>query len=105
MYKRQALDAHRKPNITVEYRFYEQAAVSEVFFSQTAPVEFNSSTLPEQFDFQALDNQLFVSQGVALQPFSEGAYRLEIVVTDNIASRQNVKNVRFVVTPPPNLQP
>ena len=100
-----ALDAHRKPNITVEYRFYEQAAVSEVFFSQTAPVEFNSSTLPEQFDFQALDNQLFVSQGVALQPFSEGAYRLEIVVTDNIASRQNVKNVRFVVTPPPNLQP
>ena len=100
-----ALDAQRKPNITVGYRFFEQAAVSEVFFSQTAPVEFNSSTLPEQFDIQALNDQLFVSQAVALQSFSEGAYRLEIVVTDNIASRTIVKNVRFVVTPPHNRQP
>ena len=86
-----ALDAQRKPNITVGYRFFEQAAVSEVFFSQTAPVEFNSSTLPEQFDIQALNDQLFVSQAVALQSFSEGAYRLEIVVTDNIASRTIVR--------------
>ena len=100
-----ALDAQRKPNITVGYRFFEQAAVSEVFFNQTAPVEFNSSTLPEQFDIQALNDQLFVSQAVALQSFSEGAYRLEIVVTDNIASRTIVKNVRFVVTPPHNRQP
>jgi hypothetical protein len=100
-----ALDAQRKPNITVGYRFFEQAAISEVFFSQTAPVEFNSSTLPEQFDIQALNDQLFVSQAVALQSFSEGAYRLEIVVTDNIASRTIVKNVRFVVTPPHNRQP
>lgn len=92
-----AADADNKPNLTVRYRFHQNTNVSEQFFRQTAPMEFNASTLPEQFDFDAVGHQLAVSQAVPLESFPESGYRLEIVVTDNIASQTVVRNLPFVV--------
>ena len=91
------VDGDNKPNVTVQYRFHQNTNVSEEFFRQTAPAEFNPSTLPEQFDFDAVGNQLAVTQAVPLASFPEGGYRLEIVVTDNIASQTVVRNLPFIV--------
>ena len=90
-----AVDADNKPNVTVRYNCHQNTNVTEQFFRQTAPMKYNASTLPEQFDFDAVGNQLAVSQAVPLTSFPEGGYRLEIVVTDNIASQTVVRNLPF----------
>ena len=86
-----------KPDVTIEYNFYTQTAGGEDYFNRTAPQEFNSQTLPPEFDvtfgYQVMGGQ----QGVNLAVFPAGDYRLEIKVTDNIDSTEIVENVMFTV--------
>jgi len=90
-------DAANKPAVTVEYNFYAKSAGGEKFFNKTAPMDLNAATLPPQFDFAA-GHQLQGGQEIPMASFPEGDYRLEIKVTDTIASKTLTRDVNFTVT-------
>ena len=92
-------DANKKPDVTVEYSFYQKLATAEngeKFFNKTNPQNFNATTLPAQFD-PALGHQLVAGQSVPLGSFPEGDYRLEIKVTDKLTGKNIVHNMPFSV--------
>ena len=89
-------DAGNKPDVTVEYNFYTKQGGAEKFFNKTNPQALNAQTLPPQFDFAA-GHQLQSGQAVPLATFPEGDYRLEIKVTDKLASKTITRDVNFTV--------
>ncbi len=92
-------DAQNKPDVTVEYNFYQKpAGQPEKFFNKTNPQSLNAQTLPPQFDLAA-GHQLQSGQAVPLASFPEGDYRLEIKVTDKLANKTLTREVNFSVTP------
>jgi len=93
------VDAANKPDVSVEYNFYQkQAGQPEKFFNKTNPQNLNAQTLPPQFDLAA-GHQLQSGQAVPLASFPEGDYRLEIKVTDKIANKTLTREINFTVTP------
>src|SRR5262249_13306211 len=93
------VDANNKPDVTVEYNFYQKpAGQPEKFFNKTNPQNLNGQTLPPQFDLAA-GHQLQSGQAVPLASFPEGDYRLEIKVTDKIANKTLTRDVNFTVAP------
>jgi hypothetical protein len=91
-------DAQNKPDILVEYNFYQKpAGKQEAFFNKTNPQPLNAQTLPAQFDFAA-GHQLQSGQAVPLASFPAGDYRLEIKVTDKLANKSLTRDVNFTVT-------
>lgn len=91
-------DAQNKPDVLVEYNFYQKpAGKQEAFFNKTNPQPLNAQTLPPQFDFSA-GHQLQSGQAVPLASFPEGDYRLEIKVTDKLANKSLTRDVNFSVT-------
>jgi len=91
-----ALDAAKKPDISIEYNFHRKAQEGEKFFNKTPPQQFNPSTLPPNFDIAA-GHQLVAGQTVPLGSFPEGDYRLEIKITDNISKKSLTRDVSFAV--------
>lgn len=91
-------DANKKPDVNVEYGFYQKAEAAEKFFNRTAPQAFNAQTLPPQWD-AAAGHQINAGQSVPLASFPEGQYRLEIKVTDNLAKKTVTRDVTFTVAP------
>ena len=91
------VDGDRQPSATVRYRLHQQVNTGEEFFGQTAPTELNPETLPEGFDLEAADDQLFTTQMLPLGNFPEGSYRLEILATDNLAERTVGRDLQFIV--------
>jgi len=87
-----------KPDVTVEYNFYQRAADGEKYFNKTSPQEFNAQTLPPEFDVAA-GHQIVAGQTIPLKLFPEGDYRLEIKVTDNTSGSAVTQNVSFTVLP------
>src|SRR5436190_8350072 len=93
------VDANNKPDVSVEYNFYQkQAGQPEKFFNKTNPQNLNAQTLPPQFDLDA-GHQLQSGQAVPLASFPEGDYRLEITVTDKIANKTLTREIKFTVNP------
>jgi hypothetical protein len=92
-------DSANKPDVTVEYNFYQKAAGQpEKFFNKTNPQSLNAQTLPPQFDLAA-GHQLQSGQAVPLASFPEGDYRLEIKVTDKMANKTLTREINFSVIP------
>jgi hypothetical protein len=91
----QGLTAQGKPDISIEYRFHKRDAGGESYFSKTAPQHFNAQTLPA-FDVAA-GHQLIAGQAVSLRTFPEGAYRLEIKITDKTNGATLTRGVNFGV--------
>jgi hypothetical protein len=89
-------DAQNKPDVLVEYNFYQKSAGKETFFNKTNPQPLNSQTLPAQFDFAA-GHQLQSGQAVPLASFPAGEYRLEIKITDKLANKSLTRDVNFTV--------
>jgi hypothetical protein len=90
-------DAMNKPDVTVEYNFYQKpAGAAEKFFNKTNPQALNASTLPPQFDM-AQGHQLQTGQAVPLASFPDGDYRLEIKVTDKLANKSLTRDINFTV--------
>jgi hypothetical protein len=89
-------DAANKPDVSVEYNFYVKASGAEKFFNKTNPQSLNAQTLPPQFDFAA-GHQLQTGQAVPLGSFPEGDYRLEIKITDKLATKTVTREVKFTV--------
>jgi hypothetical protein len=92
-----ALDAGRKPNVTVDYGFHHKVDGAEKFFNRTDTQIFSSATL--QPDFDGTVHQIPGGQEIPLASFPAGEYRLEITVTDKIAGKSLTRQVVFVVTP------
>jgi hypothetical protein len=91
------IDSMNKPDVVVEYSFFTKAGGTEKPFNRTSPQALNAQTLPPQFDVTA-GHQLQAGQGVPLASFPEGDYRLEIKVTDKIASKSLTREVNFSVS-------
>ena len=93
------VDKANKPDISVEYNFYQKlAGAPEKFFNKTNPQNLNAETLPPNFDFAA-GHQLQSGQAVPLASFPEGDYRLEIKITDKLANKTLTREISFTVTP------
>jgi hypothetical protein len=88
--------ATSKPNVTVEYSFYQKMGDTEKYFNKTAPQDLNATTLPPDFSLAA-GHQLPGSLGVPLMSFPEGDYRLEVKITDKATGKAITQNVNFSV--------
>ncbi len=91
------LDAAGKPDVSVEYSFYQKTGDAEKYFNKTPALELNAKTLPPTFDLKA-GHQLPGGQSIPLASFPEGEYRLEIKVVDKVAGKTKIENGRFTVT-------
>ena len=92
------VDAINKPDVTVEYNFYQKpVGAAEKFFNKTSPQPLNATTLPPQFDM-SLGHQLQTGQAVPLASFPAGDYRLEIKVTDKLSTKSLTRDINFTVT-------
>jgi hypothetical protein len=89
-------DSANKPDVTVEYNFYTKQSAGEKFFNKTPPQTLNATTLDPKFDLAA-GHQLPSGQTIPLKVFPAGDYRLEIKVTDNLASKSVTRDVNFTV--------
>jgi len=87
----------RRPNLTVEYNFYQKNADgTEKYFNKTAPQELNATTLPPELDVTA---GLPGSMAVPMMSFPVADYRLEIKVSDKVASKTVTHSFNFTVNP------
>ncbi len=89
------LNANGQPDLTLEYSFLRMEGEEEKFFNKTNPQAVNESNLPPQFD----PAKFPVPGGITvpLKSFGEGAYRLEIKVTDKTSNKVLTKSVKFNV--------
>jgi hypothetical protein len=86
----------KKPDVNMEFKFYQKAGDKETYFNKTEPQVLNAQTLPPQFDLAA-GHQLLGTLELPLASFPEGDYRLEIDVQDKVSSQKLTKNVNFTV--------
>ena len=102
----------KKFDLEVEYHFFRRgggpagaarqagspppAEEGERYFNRTEPQRFNPATLGSQFDPGA-GNPVMAGQGVPLAGFEAGEYRLAIRITDLLAGKSIMRDVRFTV--------
>ena len=89
-------DAASKPDVTIEYSFYQKTAEGEKYFNKTAPQALNATTLPPEFS-AAAGHQLPGSLVVPLGSFPAGDYRLEIKITDKKSTKTLTQNATFTI--------
>jgi hypothetical protein len=87
----------KKPDVNMEFKFYQKAADKETYFNKTQPQALNAQTLPPQFDLAA-GHQLLGTLELPLASFPPGDYRLEIEVQDKVANQKLTRDVAFTVT-------
>jgi hypothetical protein len=92
------LSPEKKFNLEATYTFYKTEAGTEKRFNATEPQVFNSDTMGPGFDPSG-NSSIQAGQGVPLQSFPEGNYRLEIKITDKLSTKVLTQNVNFTVTP------
>jgi hypothetical protein len=92
------LTPEKKFNLEATYTFYRQDAGTEKRFNSTEPQVFSAETMGAGFDPSG-NSSIQAGQGVPLQSFPEGTYRLEIKVTDKLSAKVLTQNVNFTVTP------
>lgn len=85
-----------KPDVTIDYNFYQKNGDGEKYFNKTAPQQLNAQTLPPEFSIAA-GHQLPGSLVVPLASFPPAQYRLEIKVTDKASGKTVTQNVDFEV--------
>jgi hypothetical protein len=86
----------KKPDVSVDYVFFQKEAAGEKMFNRTPTQTLDDKSLPKNFDPE-MGHQLMTGQGVPLQSFPEGDYRLEIKITDNKAQKSVTRDVLFTV--------
>jgi hypothetical protein len=86
-----------KPDLTVEYLFYEQGAKGLHFFNKVKPQQLNGATLGPSF----LPSAGVVASGmrIPLSAFTYGEFQLLVRVSDNRSHRSAEQTLRFRVTP------
>ncbi|MGB7217889.1 MAG: hypothetical protein WBD07_03680 [Vicinamibacterales bacterium] len=102
-------DAANKPDVSVEYVFCQAAPGTEAkegdlckagekFFNKTNPQNLNAQSLPPEFSLAA-GHQVQTGQEVPLASFPEGSYRLEVKITDKLATKSLTRDINFTVMP------
>jgi len=89
------INESNSPDVTVEYNFYNMQNGAEKFFNKTNPQSLNAQTLPAGFDPAA---GMTNGQTIPLASFPEGDYRLEIKITDKLATKSVTRDVKFSVS-------
>jgi hypothetical protein len=97
------LTADKKFNLETTYTFYRQEGGAEKRFNSTEPQALTPETSTAVFDPAGAGPSVQAGQGIPLQSFPEGNYRLEIKITDKQAKPEQPKvitqSVNFTVTP------
>jgi hypothetical protein len=88
----------KKPDVSMDFKFYQKTGDKETYFNKTEPQLLNAQTLPPQFDLAA-GHQLLGTLELPLASFPEGDYRLEIEIQDKAASQKLTRDVTFTVAP------
>ena len=89
--------AEQKPDLTVEYLFYEQGAKGLHFFNKVKPQQLNESTLGPAFDPSA--GVVTAGMRIPLGAFTFGEFQLVAKVTDNRNKQAAEQRIKFTVTP------
>lgn len=89
------LNEQNAPDVTVDYNFYAIQNGAEKFFNKTAQQALNAQTLRAGFDPVA---GMTNGQTVPLASFPEGDYRLEIKITDKLATKSLTRDLKFSVS-------
>jgi len=89
--------AEEKPDLTVEYLFYEQGAKGLHFFNKTKPEPLNADTLGPGFDPSA--GMVAPGMMIPLGAFTFGEFQLIVKVTDNRNQQSAEQPIRFTVAP------
>lgn len=93
------ITADKKFSLEATYTFYRQDGGSEKRFNSTEPQVFSNDTMGPNFDPSGATSSIQAGQGIPLQSFPEGTYRLEIKITDKQSSKVLTQNTTFTVTP------
>jgi hypothetical protein len=88
----------KKFNLEATYTFFRQEGGTEKRFNSTEPQTFTAENMGAGFDPSG-NSSIQAGQGVPLQSFPEGTYRLEIKITDKLSAKVLTQNVNFSVTP------
>ena len=88
----------KKFNLEATYTFFRQEGGTEKRFNSTEPQTFTAENMGAGFDPSG-NSSIQAGQGVPLQSFPEGTYRLEIKITDKLSAKVLTQNVNFTVTP------
>jgi hypothetical protein len=89
--------AEERPDLTVEYLFYEQGAKGLHFFNKVKPQELNAGTLGPSFDAGA--GSVAAGMKVPLEAFTFGDFQLLVRVSDNRSHQTAEQTLRFTVAP------
>src|SRR5207245_6918226 len=90
------LSAEKKFNLEATYTFFRQDAGAEKRFNSTEPQSFTPETMGAAYDPSG-NAAIQAGQGIPLQSFPEGNYRLEIKITDKLNSKVLTQSVNFTV--------
>ena len=93
------LSADKKFSLEATYTFYREDAGGEKRFNSTEPQVFTNDTMGPNFDPSGATSSIQAGQGIPLQSFSEGNYRLEVKITDKQSSKVLTQSTTFTVTP------
>ena len=89
--------AEEKPDLTVEYLFYEQGTKGLHFFNKVKPQQLTADTLGKAFDPSA--GSVAAGMMIPMQAFTFGEFQLVVKVTDNRNQQTAEQRVRFTVAP------
>jgi hypothetical protein len=87
-----------KPDVQVDYSFHRKEGAGEKYFNKTEPQLYNAQSSAPTFNLDA-GHQVMAIQGLPMQAFPAGDYRLEIKVTDKPSGKTVTQNVNFTVLP------
>jgi hypothetical protein len=87
--------AQDKPDLQVEYLFYEQKAGR--FFNKLKPQLLNAKTLGERFD--STSEVVSGGSSIPLASFPFGTFQVTVRVTDQRSKQMASQDARFVVVP------
>jgi hypothetical protein len=87
----------KKFDIEATYTFFRQDGGEEKRFNSTEPQRFSAESMGASFDPSG-NSSIQAGQGVPLESFPEGNYRLEIKITDKLSNKALTQNVNFTVT-------
>jgi hypothetical protein len=89
--------ADARPDLTVDYAFYEQTGDRLTFFNRMKPQALNAATLGPGFD--ARTGVVSAGVSVPLEMFPYGRFQMRVRVTDNRSRQAAARQVRFRVSP------
>ncbi len=85
-------------NIEATYTFFKTGPGGETRFNATEPQSFTPQTLGAGFDPSSPDKSIQAGQGIPLQSFPPGDYRLEVKITDKLSSKVLTQSATFSVS-------